>query len=494
MTISSVGFRSSGMVQSLVDMRNQLADLQRQLGTGKKSDTYAGLGIDRGLTVGLRAHLSALSGYGDAMSNVGVRLDLAQTVLTRIDAIGREVKSATTTAPDAATKQQTARNSLAEMLGLLNSQAGDRYIFSGRATDQPAVETVDHILDGDGARAGLKQVIGERNQADLGASGLGRLVVSQPSASSVSLAEDANSPFGFKLLSAASSTTGATVSGPSGSPQTASVDFGATNPAAGDTVSFAFALPDGSHETLTLTATSSPTPGDNQFTIGADSAATAANLQAALTNSLGKLARTSLAAASALAAANDFFNANAANPPQRVDGLPFDSATALIDGTPANTVIWYTGDAGSSPARSTAAARIDQSISVSYGVRANEQAIRSTAQNVAALAAMTSAPSDPDADARYAALSQRVRAALDGVPGTQSVADIEVELGGAQATIAAAKNRHQQTTATLSDLLQQIEGVSIDEVGAKVLALQTSLQASLQTTAMLYQTSILKYL
>jgi flagellar hook-associated protein 3 FlgL len=54
--------------------------------------------------------------------------------------------------------------------------------------------------------------------------------------------------------------------------------------------------------------------------------------------------------------------------------------------------------------------------------------------------------------------------------------------------------RHQQANATLSDLLQKVEGVSNEEVGAQILALQTTLQASLQTTAILYQTSILKYL
>ena len=58
---------------------------------------------------------------------------------------------------------------------LLNTPAGDRYLFSGRAGDKPATETLDHILNGDGARAGLKQMIAERNQADLGANGLGRL-------------------------------------------------------------------------------------------------------------------------------------------------------------------------------------------------------------------------------------------------------------------------------------------------------------------------------
>ena len=60
---------------------------------------------------------------------------------------------------------------LDEILGLLNTPAGDRYLFSGRAGDKPAIETLDHILNGDGARAGFKQIIAERKQADLGATG-----------------------------------------------------------------------------------------------------------------------------------------------------------------------------------------------------------------------------------------------------------------------------------------------------------------------------------
>jgi flagellar hook-associated protein 3 FlgL len=43
-------------------------------------------------------------------------------------------------------------------------------------------------------------------------------------------------------------------------------------------------------------------------------------------------------------------------------------------------------------------------------------------------------------------------------------------------------------------MLQSIEGVTDAEVTAKLLAVQNSLNASYQTTAMLYQTSLLKFL
>jgi flagellin-like hook-associated protein FlgL len=498
MSISAIGAQSALAIQQLVDMRKQFDDLQRQLSTGQKSSNYAGLGIDRGVTVSLNAQLSAISGFDDTIDNVNTRISLMNTALGGMTDITSAVKKAIAQVPDgpngsgAALAQQTAQSSLDQLLALLNTQAGDRYLFSGRATDQPAAETLDHILNGDGTRAGLRQLISERNQADLGASGLGRLAITTPTGTSVAVTDD-TSPFGFKLASATSGLTNATVTGPSGSPASLTVDFAGGNPNDGDTLTLRLNLPDGSSENLTLTATTSSPPGANQFTIGATPAATATNFQGALNTALGKLAATSLTAASAVAASNDFFNADANNPPQRVNGPPFDSATSMAAGTAANTVIWYTGEAGSDPARATSTARIDQSLVVSYGARANEDAIRALVQNTATLAAVTISQSDPNAADLSAALNQRLTNNLS-TPGSQTLTDIEADLAGAQTSLTAAKGRHQQTSATLSDFLQQLEGVSNEDVGARILALQTRMQASMQTTALLFQTSLVNYI
>jgi hypothetical protein len=243
-----------------------------------------------------------------------------------------------------------------------------------------------------------------------------------------------------------------------------------------------------------MTATTASPPGADQFTIGATPAATAANLQAALTTSITKLGATTLTAASAMAASNDFFNTDGTHPPQRVDGPPFDTATGLIDGTAANTVSWYIGEDGTTPARSTASAQIDPSISVNYGMRANEQALRLAVQNIAAFAATSYSASDPNAGDAYAALASRVGTGLAGGQGQQSITSIEAEIAGAQTAFSAAQTRHTQTTNTLTDLLQSIEGVSQDEVGTQILSLQTSLQASLQTTALLSKLSLVNFL
>lgn len=493
MSINSV---NNAMIQSLVNMRSQFTDLQQQLSSGQKSQTYAGLGVGSGLTVSLNAQLSAISGFDNGIDMAMTRVGLAQTALNSMGTIGDTVKSlvleGNTTGGNANTAQLTAQSSLQQILGLLNTQSGNGYLFSGSSPDQPSVATYDDIMNGSGTRAGLTQIISERNQADLGASGLGRLTLST-AGSTVSVAEDAVSPFGFKLAGVTSSLTNATVSGPSGSPAAVSVNFtGAPND--GDAITLNFNLPDGTTQNLTLTATSQSPPGANQFTVGATPAATAANFQSALTTAVGGLAATSLKAASTVTASNDFFNADTSSPPQRVAGPPYDTATSLTAGTAANTVIWYTGEDGAGSARSSASTRIDPSLVVSYGTRANESALRNLVQNVATLAAVTISPSDPNGAALSTALGQRLSTAMSGGPGVQTISDIETELAGAQASMNSSKSTHQQTSATLTNMLQGITGISNEQVGAELLSLQNQMAATMQTTAMLYQTSLVNYL
>ncbi len=500
MIVNNLGMASGLSIQTLVSMRDQLQDLQRQLGTGKRSADYAGLGLDRGLTVGLRAHLSSMTGFGQTITEVGVRLDLSHTALSQLDKIARGARSSAMQSPYALSggtqtvEQKSMLIQFEQMLGVLNTSTGDRYLFSGRKVDQPPVETVDHIMNGSGGRAGFKQIMEERRLADLGSSGLGRLVVSSPAATAIRLAEDAVSPFGFKLADVDSGLAGSTVTGPTGTPPQYDLDLGATNPGAGETVRFSFTLPDGTTQDITLTATASTPPGANQFTIGGSSAATRANLQTALTTALGTLANTSLSAASAVAAAENFFAIDDANPPQRVSGPPFESATALVDGTAANTVSWYLGDGGADSARDTAVARADKSLSLSYGLRANEEGVRVAVQSIAVFAAMSFSVGDPDAEARYTALKQRVTTAISGEPGVQKITDIQADMAAVHNALQQAKERHQQTQGTLQQLLQKVEGAPTEEVAAQILALQTSLQATLQTTAMLLRTNLLEYL
>ena len=498
MSITGAGSITAANVLAQTNMMNQLNTLSEELGTGQAAQTYSGLGSQAGLALALNAQLSDIGGYSSAATTVGTTLSIAQSTLTQIGSAGNAVEQAVSqqgtfsldNTGQTAT-QESAASYLDQILSLLNTQVGNNYIFSGSAVDQPSVASTNEILNGNGAQAGLTQLIAERQQADLGANGLGRLTVAAVG-STVSISQD-GSPFGFQLASVNSSLTGATVTGPSGSPPSISVDLGA-NPNAGDSIEFDLTLPDGSSQTITLQATTNSPPGANQFTIGSTPAATATNLQSALTTAVGNLAQTALPAASAIAAADNFFTSD---PPQVVDaGNPPDYATAmsLVNGTAANTVFWYTGENGSTPALQTATAQVGPSMTIAYGMRATEPAISSLVANVAVLAATTYSASDPNAQASYQALCQSVRANLAGQPGTQQISDIEAQLANAQTTVKNATTTNTQTQTTLQDMMQNIDGVNQTQIGEQILTLQNSLSASMSVTARLAQLSLVNYL
>ena len=123
--------------------------------------------------------------------------------------------------------QSTAYASLNEMLGLLNTQAGDRYLFSGRDTDQPSVAT---LRSHHGRRRRPRRLQADRVGAQAGrsrhAAACGRLAITAPTPTSVQVAEEAPATvFGFKLSSINSTLSNATVTGPAGAPPAMSVDF-----------------------------------------------------------------------------------------------------------------------------------------------------------------------------------------------------------------------------------------------------------------------------
>jgi flagellar hook-associated protein 3 FlgL len=498
MAITGIGSNVAASSLAQQNMQNQLDVLSRQLGTGQKAAIYSDLGSQAGLTVGLDAQLAAISGYSATHTTITATLGIAEATLSAMGNIGNDVQSAAT--KPAAFKlsntgqtalQTSAAGQLDEVLSLLNTQVGNNYLFSGSASNQQSVDTTAHILNGNGALAGLKQVISERNQADVGASGLGRLMIPPIVGSTVSINEDvAGSPFGLKLASVSSTLTGATVTQPTGSPKAMTVALG-SNPNSGDSVQFGLTLPDGTSQTITLQATSAATPGANQFVIGATAALTAANLQAALTTAVGNLAQTTLPAASAVAAANNFFSSS---PPQRVAGPPFNSATALQNGTAADTVSWYKGESGATPARQTAMAQVGQSTNIAYGMRANEQAFTTMVANIAVLAATSYSPTNTNAAASYSALTTRVGTNLSQQQGVQNIGDVDVDIANAQTIAKNAQAVNQQTQTTLTDMLQSIEGVSTAQIGTQILALQNNLQASLSTTVRLSSLSLVTYL
>jgi flagellar hook-associated protein 3 FlgL len=628
MSISSINYGASLLGQSVQNINNQLTNLSTELSSGVKSTNYAGMGVNEGFAIAARSQLANISAFTDTMTNVNTIISSANTALQSLSATSGQVQSAAAATPQNLTSsgqtigQQNAASDLSALVGILNTQVGNRYIFSGSAINTPAVASSDDILNGTATQAGLKQVISERQQADLG-TGTGRLAITPLTAPAVGVqvAQDA-SPFGFKLNSVTSTSSTSpspiTVTPPSGSPPSISVSL-AGNPNPGDQLSFTFNLPDGTNESIQLTASSTNPPPAGSFYVDTTTPAnTVTNLQNALTSSITTLANTSLMAASAVEAGDNFFNTDstatgtattnqasppvpitgatalsgttgsdsllngfangdtltvdgttlsfsssqptsgntintsdsvqtllskidqitgtstpstivggaitihtdnastlsitsspaaaltslgftgaqpitATQPPLRVNGPPFSTATSLVNGS-ANTVAWYTGNSGPGSPRSTSTVQIDGSQSVQFGAQANEQAIRQQVQQIAVYAAVTASPTGTNSAAEISALSARVAANLTPQAGQQTIQDIQTDFANAQTTMQGATARQTQAQTALQSMISNTEGITQDQVASEILQLQNNLQASYQTTAMLSQLSLTKFL
>ena len=197
MAINSRSYAGSLILnQSVQALKNQMTVLQSQLTTGNKSTTYAGMGVNEGFAIAARSQLSGISAFTDTRTIVNSNIGVANTVLQAMNDIGKTIQnsanssSQTLNTAGQSIAQQTASSQLSSMLGILNTQAGDRYLFSGTAVTTPSVASMDDIMNGTTTQAGLKQVIAERKQADVGTNGLGRLVINSPTGTSVEVAED----------------------------------------------------------------------------------------------------------------------------------------------------------------------------------------------------------------------------------------------------------------------------------------------------------------
>lgn len=482
---------------TITRMRDQLDQLSQQLASQKQYQTLADMGSDRVLDINLRQRLNRLEAFQSNIDNVNLRLDVLDDSVSRLSKINLEALSTARESNygeagiNMATGPALAEARLDEVLSLLSSEVGGRYLYGGNITDQDPVASLSQVLDGSGGKAGFKTVATERLAADRGADGMGRLVLST-TASDVTLGEDGVHPFGMKLSTVSTTASGINLTQPAGAPQTLGVSF-VLQPNAGDTITIGLTMPDGTEAALKLTATSG-TPGAGEFAIGANSDETATNFAAALQQGLLTMGDTELRSASTGAAAANFFNGQGESV-MRVDGPPFETATGLVAATDANTMMWYSGSDVADP-RGSVSTRVSETSSVDYGVQANESGLVSLVRSLAALAVSTFDVNDSTAEGRFDALMAKQRTDLAANAGAQagSIDVLAVELGAARSSAGAAADRQDTYTAQLQTMLDEIEAAPIEEVAMKLLAVKTRLEASYSALATISDLTLVNYM
>ena len=131
---------------NLQNSMNSIYQTDEQIASGQKlnrpsDDPAAVSGIISG-----KAQLSSIAGYQDAITNASQLLNATSTALDSLNTLISNAKQAGTnatsgSASDMATYASMIGNLIQSTIGIANTKVGDRYIFSGYATDKPAVDT-----------------------------------------------------------------------------------------------------------------------------------------------------------------------------------------------------------------------------------------------------------------------------------------------------------------------------------------------------------------
>lgn len=137
-----------------VDMRKAAETLELQMASGRRSETYSGLGFDRRTSLDLRAKLSGLETYQTTIQKADFRLRASLDGIESLEKIASKTRSAAMepltglSASGVPQEQALARNNLAFAVQILNTEVDGTYLFAGRASDTAPVQTIDAITTG----------------------------------------------------------------------------------------------------------------------------------------------------------------------------------------------------------------------------------------------------------------------------------------------------------------------------------------------------------
>src|SRR5258708_38257283 len=103
------------------------------------------MGVKEVLAIAARAQLATSSAFSDTRSTITTNIGIANTALQAMVDIGTTVLNSANSSMQGLNSagqtiaQQTATSQLSSMVGILNMQAGDRFLFSGSAINTPSV-------------------------------------------------------------------------------------------------------------------------------------------------------------------------------------------------------------------------------------------------------------------------------------------------------------------------------------------------------------------
>ena len=169
------------LLRDTTNAQTTLYDLQNQLSSGQKSNTYQGLGNSVQSYVDLNNKLNSTQTYIDSGTIVTARLNTADNALNSIISTANDIQNLiglqrTASSGTALAFQTQLEGKWQQLTDQLNTSYEGRYLFSGTRTDVPAVDTtaiptlqVDGVPDAGyykGSQQNVTTRVGENNNID----------------------------------------------------------------------------------------------------------------------------------------------------------------------------------------------------------------------------------------------------------------------------------------------------------------------------------------
>ncbi|RFC63006.1 flagellar hook-associated family protein [Fulvimarina endophytica] len=124
---------------SVSRIQQELTIAQKQVATGRFADVGEALGVTVGRTISMRAEMSNIEKLKGANTSIAQRFDTMQAVLETAAGSGENLMSSIisngSTDEGIATNRRLALANIGQLVGVLNSSYGSRYLFGGGKTD-----------------------------------------------------------------------------------------------------------------------------------------------------------------------------------------------------------------------------------------------------------------------------------------------------------------------------------------------------------------------
>jgi flagellar hook-associated protein 3 FlgL len=155
MDVTAAGATDYGLLNRLVSdsssVRQRLDTLTQQASTGQIADTYAGLGAGARTSLDLRPLIAHQQAWQNGIDAATGKMTVAQTAITQIQQIASNLVSQLNdlnglNAESVDTVAASARESLRQVAGLLDTKDGDTYVFAGQDSANEPVPDPDNIV------------------------------------------------------------------------------------------------------------------------------------------------------------------------------------------------------------------------------------------------------------------------------------------------------------------------------------------------------------